>query len=244
MRTLAARDLLQVWEWGEGQHPVDRALALLAVACPEMTRDELAALSIGQRDVLLLALRELAFGPRLDGFAECPECCERLEFTVNVADLRTADSAEPTEAELTLAVEGFDVRFRLPDSLDLAAVAHCDDVGVARDLLVKRCMLHARQGEVEIAVGAVPETVITALAAHVVERDPLSEVQLDLHCPECGHGWPMLLDIVSFFWAEISAQAKRLLHDVHTVARAYGWREADILCMSARRRQLYLEMVT
>ena len=244
MHPLSARDLMQVWEWGQGQHPVDRALTLLAVACPEMTRDELAALSIGQRDGLLLTLRELAFGPRLDGFAECPECREHLEFTVNVADLRTADSAEPTEAELTLAVEGFEVRFRLPDSLDLAAVAHCDDVGVARDLLVKRCVLHARQGEVEIAVGAVPETVITVLAAHVVGRDPLSEVQLDLHCPACSHRWQQILDIVSCFWAEISSQAKRLLNEVHTLARAYGWREADILAMSARRRQLYLEMVT
>ena len=244
MRTLPARDLLQVWEWGVDQHPVDRALTLLAVACPEMTRDELASLSIGQRDGLLLTLRELAFGPRVDGFAKCPGCRERLEFTVNVADLRTADSAEPTEAELTLAVEGFDVQFRLPNSLDLAAVAHCDDVGAARDLLAQRCVLHARQGEADIAVEALPETVIMALAAHVVERDPLSEVQLNLHCPECGHGWPMLLDIVSFFWAEISAQAKRLLHEVHTLARAYGWREADILAMSARRRQLYLEMVT
>ena len=244
MRTLPARDLLQVWEWGESQHPVDRALTLLAVACPEMSRDKLASLSIGQRDVLLLALRELAFGPRLDGFAECPECRVRLEFTVNVADLRTADSAQPLDAELTLEVEGFDVRFRLPNSLDLAAVAHCDDVGAARDLLVKRCVLNACQDEADIAVEALPETVVTALGADVVKRDPLSEVQLAFHCPACGHRWQQILDIVSFLWAEISSQAKRLLNEVHTLARAYGWREADIVAMSARRRQLYLEMVT
>ena len=43
--------------------------------------------------------------------------------------------------------------------------------------------------------------------------------------------------------AELATQAKRLLREVHFLARAYGWREADILAMSARRRQAYLEMV-
>jgi len=54
----------------------------------------------------------------------------------------------------------------------------------------------------------------------------------------------VMFDIVSFFWSEICVQAKRLLREVHILARAYGWREADILSMSAARRQLYLEMVT
>jgi hypothetical protein len=74
--------------------------------------------------------------------------------------------------------------------------------------------------------------------------DPQAEVLLDLNCPACGHGWQALFDVVAFFWAELAAQAKRLLREVHTLARAYGWREADILGMSARRRQFYLEMVT
>jgi len=53
----------------------------------------------------------------------------------------------------------------------------------------------------------------------------------------------MTFDIASFFWAEICVQAKRLLREVHTLARAYGWREMDILSMSPARRQFYLEMV-
>ena len=35
----------------------------------------------------------------------------------------------------------------------------------------------------------------------------------------------------------------RLLRQVHTLAMAYGWREIDILSMSALRRQVYLEML-
>ena len=33
------------------------------------------------------------------------------------------------------------------------------------------------------------------------------------------------------------------LRDVHALASQYGWRESDILRMSARRRQFYLEMI-
>jgi len=54
----------------------------------------------------------------------------------------------------------------------------------------------------------------------------------------------MPLDIVAFFWEEISAKANRLLEEVHTLALAYGWNEMDILSMSVRRRQFYFEMVT
>jgi hypothetical protein len=68
-------------------------------------------------------------------------------------------------------------------------------------------------------------------------------VLINLRCPDCGHDWQSVFDIASFFWTEISVQARRLLQDVATLARAYGWREADILEMSSARRAFYLEVV-
>ena len=85
--------------------------------------------------------------------------------------------------------------------------------------------------------------VVAGLIAHMAECDNQAEVILSLECPECGHCWQLIFDIVSFFWSEISAQAKRLLNEVHTMAMAYGWRETDILSMSATRKQFYLEMI-
>ena len=78
------------------------------------------------------------------------------------------------------------------------------------------------------------------MAAH----DPLAEVELALACPVCGHQWQLVFDVASFLWLRIEAQARRLLEEVHALARAYGWREADILAMSSGRRQAYLEMVS
>ena len=71
MRVLSAQEVLSLWEWGQDRHTLDRTLGFLAVAYPDASWDELAGLSIGQRDARILALREFTVGPRLQGFAEC-----------------------------------------------------------------------------------------------------------------------------------------------------------------------------
>ena len=65
---------------------------------------------------------------------------------------------------------------------------------------------------------------------------------IDLECSACGRRWQVVLDIESFLWTKFGGLARRLLREVHALARAYGWREPDILAMSATRRHYYLEM--
>ncbi len=243
MHPLSAHEILLVWELGQRQHPVGRALTILAAACPDMMRDELACLSIGQRDECLLTLREQTFGAMLNGFAECTQCRERIEFAMNVADIRVASHSDESVHELT--VEGFDLRFRLPNSLDLATIINCKGPAEARSLLVQRCLLQAnRSGGAMISSKELSEDVIAKFVARIAECDPQAEVLLNLKCHACGYSWQIIFDIVSFFWAEICAQANRLLYEVHTLAIAYGWREEDILSLSTARRQFYLEMVS
>jgi hypothetical protein len=71
--------------------------------------------------------------------------------------------------------------------------------------------------------------------------DPLAEARVQLTCPGCGHEWDDTLDLALFVWAEVEARAKRLLLDVHQLARAYGWTEGEILALSERRRRFYLD---
>ncbi len=241
MRSLTASDILKVWEQGEGQPAIDRALTMLAVACPELARDDLAALSIGQRDARLFDLRDLTFGSQIDGFIACGQCQQRLEFTLDLAALRDRFSTAAASEEFEFETDGCALRFRLPNSRDLAAVAVCEDVAEARRLLAERCVLQASlDGDV---IAELSDEAVTRLAERIGECAPEAEVMLDFACPSCGHGWQALFDIAAFFWAEIAAQARRLLREVHLLASAYGWREADILALSARRRQVYLEMI-
>jgi hypothetical protein len=246
MRTLSTTELLELWEQGYGRAPVERALLLLEAACPEMPSEALARLSIGRRDRLLMELREQTFGPQLAGLATCPGCGERLEIELDMAAVRAAGPAAPPE-ELSIQEGSYALALRLPDSLDLAAIARAPGVADARRLLLERCMLavHAEdEGSGPLpAVGDVPATVIDTAIRSLAEADPLATVELELACPQCGCAWTALFDIVSFFWAELDAWAHRLLQDVHALASVYGWSEADILGMSPWRRQIYLEFL-
>ena len=242
MRALSAPELLGVWERGLVQQPAERALALLAAACPGTPPEALAKLSIGQRDATLLALRELTFGPEYAGLTTCSGCAKRLELTFDVAEIQMGPEGEPAETA-SLTVTDYELRFRLPNSLDLAAVTEQTDVARARLLLFDRCLLSADHRGKEMSADQLPAEVIDAVAERMAQADPQADVQLAISCPSCGHQWRCAFDIVSFFWAELNAWACRILREVHQLASVYGWHEADILAMSPWRRQTYLEIV-
>lgn len=245
MRPLTVLELLDVWERGLAQSTLERALVLLAAAAgADDEPGALAQLSIGQRDARLLALREITFGPRLVSVSSCPACGERMEATFTVSDLlRIAPEEEQAEA-FELKVNGYEVRFRLPNSLDQAELAaSAVDVADARKLLLRRCLLKTQHEGEEQSAEKLPPDVLEMIARRMGEADPQADVQLRLRCQLCAHDWQEAFDIASFFWIELDAWAKRILTETHTLARAYGWRESDILMMSATRRQFYLNLV-
>src|SRR5262249_5963021 len=88
-----------------------------------------------------------------------------------------------------------------------------------------------------------PAEMLEAVEARMAEADPQADVRLALTCPACGHAWDATFDIADFFWAELEAWADRMLRDVPTPARTYGWPEPDIPAMSPRRRNRYLELI-
>lgn len=245
MRELSASELLRVWERGYGQTPARRALILLAWAKPEMSVAELTQLSIGQRDAQLLTLREQLFGAQMESIAACPECRETLELTINIGDIRAEDGSEIARplAPNFLELDGYEVSFRAPNSEDLDSIAACRDSTEARDKLLARCAFEIRRDGLEESADRLPANVIAALNERVAQVDRQANVQLNLTCPACSHRWLTAFDIASFLWSEITDWAQRLLGEIHTIASAYGWRETDILGMSAQRRRFYLEMI-
>jgi uncharacterized protein (UPF0212 family) len=242
MQPLSPAQLLELWERGRAAPPAARAVLLLDAACPESTPEALARLSIGRRDNLLLTLRELTFGTQLTGVADCPACGQRIEASFRSADIR----ATPPEVDETfVVVDGeYEVRFRLPDSRDLLAVPASSDSDAARCLLLERCVVGARRRGEPVVAAELPDAVVAAVTSSMAESDPQADVRFELQCPECGQAWQSIFDVVGFFWTEIDAWAQRILGEVHSLARAYGWREAEILNLSPQRRQIYLDLLS
>jgi hypothetical protein len=235
MRPLSPENILAVWEAGRQQHELDRALTLLAAGAQGLSRDELADLTIGERDTRLLRLRTLVLGPSATGFAECPECAERVEFPVDTATLVHPKEVAATAQEIE--VNGTRVQFRLPTSRDLAEVVAAPDESQGLRRLIERCTIEPG------SPNQLPDEIVNALSRAMLEADPQAEIIVAFSCPECGRRWELLFDIAHFFWNEIAAQARRLLREIDALARAYGWSEREILSLSERRRQSYLELV-
>lgn len=254
MRALSASELLAVWERGLSQTPFERALTLLGAAGTGEPPDAPARLSVGERDARLLTLREWTFGRQLTGLVGCPGCGEQLVISLDAADLRVRPGAESGQEAsvtmprpLTLTAREYEVSFRLPNSLDMAAVtaaaAPSTSVADAATSLLERCLIEARRGGEPVGAAELPPEVAEAIAGRMAEADPQAEVGLTLDCPACGESWQAPFDIESFFWGEINAWARRVLGEVHVLASSYGWRESDILNMSAWRRQFYLDLI-
>jgi hypothetical protein len=247
MQALAANDIVMAWEYGRDKHPVDRALLFLTLAYPEMSPDTLRSFTIGQRNTLLLDLRGKTLGTLAYCLVKCSQCETELEFAIDTTTLYDADkdaqSVEPLTSIYIIQEDTFQVSFRLPTSFDLAAIVGYDDIITTRQMLIERCIVQAEHDGQTIQAADLPETVIASLVRAMLEHDPQAEIEMTLSCSTCDYSWSTLFDIVSFFWTEIETHAKRLLRDVDVLARAYGWREADILALSEARRQFYLELV-
>jgi hypothetical protein len=242
MRPLSAAGVLRAWERGQAGPPLDRALAILAVANPEDSWDGLARLPIGQRDARLLASREQSLGGALRAYVECPACKAALTFEMNVPDLRSDSHLAEQGGTYDIAMDTTSIRFRLPTTLDLADLPLAAGVAVVRRQLAEHCVLQAERDGRLVDIDALPDELIDLVSEEMSRRDPQAETEVNLSCPECDHQWSAIFDIAAFFWAEIAALASRLLREVDVLARAYGWREADILELSASRRDAYLQL--
>jgi hypothetical protein len=216
-------------------------MTLLSLAWPQKSAADWAGVSIGERDRQLLQLREELFGSQVEAIAVCPKCEARLELAFSTRDLQLPDIATAGGRERRrLRSGGFEVDYRLPTSTDLIEAAN--NPGQAKELLLERCV-EARRDGVAVSAADLPEQLVKRLGSAMAEADPQAEVLIALNCPACSHRWSSVFDILSYLWGEIQDWAERLLHDVHSLALAYGWSENDIISMSARRRRLYLEMI-
>ncbi|WP_201316529.1 hypothetical protein [Dyella sp. EPa41] len=243
MRTPTASELLNVWERALDAPAVARGLWLLRLTDEAQGEDAWLGLSLGDRDARLLRLHAKLFGHVLQGVATCPACQSTVELLLDGEALQLAPT-EPavTEHVLELHPAGRDmaIRFRPVNCADLLALQSCGDVDEARRQLLARCVIDVG-GEGSADVAGFSSDVQAELAAAMAAADPQADIQFDCVCPECAHRWQPLFDIATFLWQELHAWALRLLREVDTLARAYHWSESDIVAMSPRRRQAYLE---
>ena len=242
---LTAEQVMRAWEQGAGAPPPQQALSILDCAT-DGGGAHLATLSVGERDRLLLRLRADTFGSTMTMRIACPRCGRVVRAAVDVSDVEQSGAqavGDDFGGERELRLDGWTLRYRLPTAGDALEMSHLGGTEAARALLLRRCVSSAfEEDRVEVDPGRLPEAVVDALAEALEAWDPLIETALAMECGACAHVWHAILEIAQFLHAEIADAASRLIREVDELARRYNWREADILGMSAARRQAYLNL--
>lgn len=237
-RQLTEANVLDVWEGGLGSTPAARTLLLASVAAP--AGKNVADLPLSAVNNLLLDLRCGAFGDALPCTADCPACGDSLDVTVAAGELRPSTTGGGTAeggavpATATLTTYGMTVTYRALTGRDVRAVD--PTAPRARQALLRRCVLNVNPPADDLS-----DEVLEDVARRLPDLDPGADTVLALNCPQCRHRWEAAVDIADHLWTEVSGYARRLLHEVHVLAQAYGWSEAEVLSISPMRRQFYME---
>ena len=207
-----------------------------------VNRDAVAELVAGDREALLWQLRRLTLGERLQATLHCPteECGKPMDLSLTI-DALLQEPYPDAQAEYECEQQGVRFRFRLPTGGDLEAVCGDADSDQAAAKLLHRCMAGVYDGSTPVSEWSADWP--ADIPARMEALDPQAELRLDVVCPECGQEFPAILDAAAYLLEEITANAKDLYRQVHSLALHYHWSEAEILGLSPIKRRRYLDLL-
>ena len=185
---------------------------------------------LGERNRALLDLRNRLFARDWPLHSICPECGEASAFEVD--GMALADALGRSVAETRNATGGL-----RPVAIDdlVAAGGEGSAEETARTILA-RCLGHPPGAEIDAAA-------MEELGRALELADPAALIRFALACPGCAHQWSSAFDVGAAMWSEVQRAAETLLLEVDALARAYGWSEREVLCLSPARRAAYLQLV-
>ncbi len=234
-------------------------------AIEPVTAEIARGLLVGDRQYILLLLRQLTFGDKVQATISCPwrDCGERIDIDFNISEVPVTRCEQP-QAFYRMQVEPdmlagsdipglqagtpLEIEFRLPNGADQEVVgpyvAH--NQSEALTLLLTRCIKSIGQNEQAVA------EIINALcgkARHQIECEmeahaPSVELTMETDCPECGRSFIAPFELQDFFFGELKVSTDLLYREVHYLAFHYHWSEEEIMRMPRERRRQYLDVLT
>lgn len=178
--------------------------------------------SLGAFNRRLARLHGRLVGRRVEARVICG-CGQELEVALPMQAI--ADAPDPL-AHITIGAEGR--AFRLP---------HLSEIALASDpaALARLCALDG--GDAPDPEG------LAALDRAWAAADPAADIALDLCCPACGAAILAHADLALFVARDLDLKVRGLMAEVHGLARAYGWTEAEVLAVPAARRRVYAAFI-
>lgn len=261
VRSLTGDDEVRAGAASGAASPASIATALIASGTTRIGRVEpvtpalARALTVGDRERLLLAIYRVTLGDRIDAVVRCANarCREAMDVELAAGDLigpaPTTSARAAADAIHELAVpsgrETWHVRARLPNGSDQehAATLAVEDARRAADAVLMRTVVGvtAADGRPVPADRWIP-ALREPLDAAFSRLDPHAEIRVSVACPSCASQTDALFDAAEFLRKALG-RTHALLAEIHRLARSYHWSEADILALPIGRRRQYLGLI-
>jgi hypothetical protein len=218
------------------------------------------SLLVGDRQYLLLKLREATFGDIVQSTVNCPwsECRQKvdIDFSLENVPIKTSTDKGPIyTAELSPEAAYVDeqgdqhrkVRFRLPNGGDQEALSSLivTNEALAQTKLLERCI--KKVGPFDVS-GTDIISHLSPNARMEIEKwmdtvAPKVELTFDADCPECQRQFSLPFALQDFFVGELSISQELLYREVHYLASHYHWSEREIMQMTRNKRRKYIEVL-
>ena len=213
--------------------PPPMATAGVLAAClsgdgADLAEPDVWAWTINRRLQGLIAVTIATRGAAFSSTIRCQACAAPMDLPLRLDAFRRED--DPPSVACALDGEMHDIA--VPTGADQRAWLQVGADGTAA-MLARLLPQGAAASPERLAV------VETALAA----ADPLTVLTVETRCPECGAENAMELDLEATCLALLTAEQPRLIDDIHALARAYHWTEAEVLAVPPRRRRQYLDRI-
>ena len=227
------------------------ARCVICIGPHAMTAELGRALSVGDRDHLLLELFGATFGDTLWRVLVCPHagCGARMDLDLALADIPVVarPSAASHRVRLDDAGTPVDVEFRAPSGRDQEQIAAIDGAApdALRDQLLAACVVRAvADGGAERPFDALSLPARQALADAIEEVVPQLELELELVCPECARSFELALDPAAILLDEVQAGRAAFERELHLLAFHYHWSLDELMRLTRPGRRRFLRLLT
>ncbi len=198
-------------------------------------------MTLGDRVCLLLNVRKLMKGDIISCTIDCPKCKRSMSADISINELLKTKCPEPENDNYELIDGGFSLRIRplTAEDQNLFLSKILVDESLKQNL-ARACIVQSKPNLPAI----LSEGLLEVIGSRLGEVDPLSDISLNLLCPECNHTFQASFDAEEYILGEIASNSYRdLEREVHWIAFHYHWSEKEILSIPTTKRKRYVELV-
>ncbi|SET51496.1 hypothetical protein SAMN05216326_1329 [Nitrosomonas marina] len=206
------------------------------------------ALLVADREFILLMLRRVTFGDRVESTLLCPwpNCRKNIDVDFDISSIpitRLDDIVSVYEAEIA----SHRVMFRLPNGADQEIIASLPQTSEAdvTTLLLQRCIVQIDgipSPKLE-DIQSLHADIRLGIETSMEERAPNIDLTMEVDCPECKRSFIAPFELQDFFFGEVKTNIKLLYREVHYLAFHYHWSESEIMSMPRERRRRYIDVL-